>query len=141
MRRAASEPRVPTLTDDELVLLRTFLQPQRVERWRLSLASAARRSGFLDHHLNHVRDLDDRRVTALGRHDDALAVLRARGAPTDAIVVSADPAIDGRRLPLAAVIAHLGASAWGTLVGCVPGRLAYFHDEEGTGRRLVLERR
>jgi hypothetical protein len=129
------------LSDDELVLLRTFLQPQRVGRWRLSLASPERRPRFLDHHLNHVRDLDARWVTALGRRDDALALLRARGAPTVAIVVSADAALDGRRMPLADVIAALGSNAWGTLVGCVPGRLGYFHDELGTGRRLLLERR
>ena len=45
------------------------------------------------------------------------------------IVVFADGAAKG----------NPGPGGWGTIVSCLPGRLAYYYDEEGA-RRMLLER-
>ena len=42
-------------------------------------------------------------------------------------------------LPLAEAVWEATAAGWGTLLGCVPGRLAYYYDECGL-RRMLLER-
>lgn len=48
--------------------------------------------------------------------------------------------LDGRRMPLEEALARIEACMGGTLVGCVPGRLAYDYGECGE-RRVLLERR
>jgi hypothetical protein len=54
-------------------------------------------------------------------------------------VLSGTPELDGREMPLVEAVWEAEAAGWGTLVGCVPGRLAYYYDETGL-RRMLLER-
>ena len=122
----------------EEALVRAFILPPRRTRWLESLASAERRGKFLDR-LNHCLDIDPRYATPLPSNADVVAELLSRGAPATCWVISDADTLDGREMPLAEAVgqAHLGG--WGTLVGCLPGRLAYYCDEEGE-RRMLLER-
>jgi hypothetical protein len=122
----------------EEALIRAFIAPERRSRWLEALASAKRRAKQLDR-LNHCRDLDDRYATALPSSADVVALLRARGAPETCYVLSDTRALDGREMPLAEAVPEAEAGGWGTLLGCVPGRLAYYYDECGF-RRILLER-
>ncbi|HKB03267.1 MAG TPA: hypothetical protein VKD90_13660 [Gemmataceae bacterium] len=122
----------------EEALVRTFITPERRSRWLQGLASDKRRAKQVDR-LNHCRDLDWRYATELPSTADVVAFLRARGAPEACYVLSSTGALDGREMPLAEAVWAAEAAGWGTLVGCVPGRLAYYYDEVGL-RRMVLER-
>jgi hypothetical protein len=119
-------------------LIRAFVAPSRRGRWLGLLASAKRRRSFLDR-LNHCRDIDDRYATPLPSNANVVAVLRSHGAPESCYVVSDIPAIDGQELPLVDAIDQVESSMFGTLIGCIPGRLAYYYDECGA-RRWLLQR-
>jgi hypothetical protein len=122
----------------EEAMIRAFVAPPRRTRWLESLASPKRRSGFLDH-LNHCRDIDDRYATPVPSNADVVALLKAHGAPATCYILSATDALDGRELPLAEAVAQAHSGGWGTLLSCIPGRLAYYYDECGE-RRMLLKR-
>ena len=122
----------------EEAIVRAFIDPTRRARWLEALASAKRRVRMLDR-LNHCRDLDERYAILLASNTDVLALLRSRGAPGTCYVFSCTGAIDGRMLPLAEAIFAAEAGGWGTIISCIPGRLAYYYDECGE-RRMLLER-
>ena len=122
----------------EEATIRAFIVRSRRPRWLESLASAERRPKFLDG-LNHCRDLDERYACPLASSAEVLAMLTARGAPKTCYVLSDSAELDGKELPLAEALAEAEVHGWGTIVCCLPGRLAYYFDECGE-RRLLLER-
>ena len=94
---------------------------------------------------NHFRHLDPRFTEnvprARQRSEFLLPLLRARGAPARCYLMSSDSDLDRREVPLAEALRLLldDVGELGTFVSCVPGQLAYFHDEE-YGNRHVLQR-
>ena len=122
----------------EEATIRAFVSPSRRERWLGLLASAKRRRSFLGR-LNHCRDIDERYATPVPSSANIAAVLRSHGAPETCYVLSDIPTIDGRELPLDEAIDQVESAMWGTLISCVPGRLAYYYDECGA-RRWLLQR-
>lgn len=124
---------------DEEATIRAFIASSRRERWLQKLVSSKQRRSFLER-LNHCRDIDDRYAVPLPSSADALAELRSRGAPASCHATSNVAAIDGKDLPLDEVINQAELAGFGTLISCVPGRLAYYIDKAGSNRRLILER-
>jgi hypothetical protein len=123
----------------EEATIRAFIQAPRRARWLELLASPRRREKFLDR-LNHCQDFDERLASSVRSGAAALAALRERHAPQTCYVVSSGPAnLDGREAPLSEAIEKAEAGGWGTLIICIPGHLAYYHDECGE-RRWLLER-
>jgi hypothetical protein len=122
----------------EEATIRAFITPPRRTRWLESLASAKRRAPFLDC-LNHCQDIDERYATPLPSNADVVEALQARGAPATCHLLSATTALDGREMPLAEAVAESEMGGWGTIICCLPGRLAYYYDECGE-RRFLLER-
>jgi len=122
----------------EEATIRAFLIPPRRTRWLESLASAKRRGPCLDK-LNHCRDLDERYTTPLPSNTDVVALLRSHGAPATCYVLSSTKEIDGLEMPLDEAILATHTGGWGTIVSCIPGRLAYYYDECGD-RRMLLKR-
>jgi hypothetical protein len=122
----------------EQATIRAFIAPARRARWLELLASARRRRPFLGR-LNHCPDIDERYATPLPSNANVPAVLRSRGAPERCYVLSDIPALDGQELPLGEAIERIESGMWGTLISCIPGRLAYYYDECGA-RRWLLER-
>ena len=57
-------------------------------------------------------------------HLDAL--LRAQGAPPLCYVMAADPALDGRELPLRVALDAIVGQGDAAFVSCLPGRLGFF---------------
>jgi len=53
--------------------------------------------------------------------------------------MSENPEIDGRDLPLRDALSKTVAMDAGTLISCIPGKLAYF-EMEGFDGRYILER-
>ena len=119
-------------------LIKAFIYPARRKRWLEHLASPKKRTRFLDR-LNHCRDIDDRFSSLLPSGANIVALLSKRGAPPICYVISDYAEIDGREMTLEEAIRAAELGGWGTLIGCVPGRLAYYYDESGE-RRMLLER-
>ncbi|HYH63300.1 MAG TPA: hypothetical protein VD866_01235 [Urbifossiella sp.] len=126
------------LAAHEEAVVRAFVVSARRGRWLEALTDPARRSRFLDR-LNHCPDLDPRFVTTVPSGAEVVGLLRSRGAPATCHVLSAADELDGRELPLEQAVAEAEKAGWGTIVSCLPGRLAYYYDECGE-RKLVLER-
>ena len=116
----------------EEALVDAFIVPAKRERYKALLASRRRRAKLLDG-LNHCRDLDPRYATEIASSTDVVALLRSRGAPETCHLISDAKALDGKQMALREAIDE------GTLIGCVPGRLALYYGEAGE-RRLLLER-
>jgi hypothetical protein len=101
------------------------------------------RSKFLNS-LYHTPPFDDRYVTVLPHEktwpDAVRAELLARGAPKQCYVISAGSPHDGTTIPLEEAINEL---VGGTILLCIPGRLAYYEGEEsvGGGYQWIVERR
>ena len=126
------------MNSHEEATIRAFVIPSRRTRWLESLASAKRRRSCLDK-LNHCRDLDERYATALPSNTDIVSLLRSCGAPARCYLLSDTKEIDGLELPLEEAVSATEAAGWGTIISCIPGRLAYYYDESGD-RRMLLKR-
>lgn len=126
----------------EEATIRAFVDPRRRLRWLGSLASEERRVVFLDR-LNHCRDLGERYAMPLPSNADVVAILKVRGALKNCYVLSADESLDGREMPLEKAVVKSMRGGWGTILCCLPGRLAfyYFYYDECGERRFLLERK
>jgi hypothetical protein len=129
-------PNGEPLPDTHLeALIEAFVVPERRERY-LFLARTPTRRAELTNRLAHWRDFDTRRAATLPREAQASPAavahfLEARGAPRACYVLSESPDIDGRVMPLAEALAGVVGRGIGTVLSCLPGRLAYYESEEG----------
>jgi len=89
--------------------------------------------------LNHCRDLDSRFARSIPSKSNVQELLTAQNAPQTCYVVSANDEIDGREMELSDAIEQAKLGGWGTLIGCIPNRLAYYYDECGE-RQMILDR-
>ena len=125
----------------EAQIVRTFFVREKRERY-LAMLGGSQRPKALGR-LNHFHDLDERWSRIIESPTDVLSLLRELGALGTCYVLSDIPEIDGRDMPLAEAIGIAEVGNWGTIIGCIPGKLAYYRGEasqHGT-RRLLLERR
>ncbi|MBT4863872.1 MAG: hypothetical protein HON53_01965 [Planctomycetaceae bacterium] len=121
----------------EEAIIATFVTPNRRPRWLLSLDSAKRRRKFLDC-LNHCTDLDLRFSQPLKSNSDVIGLLQSHGAPATCYVLSATESLDGREMPLDDAVSAFEIAGWGTIISCIPRKLAYYYDECGERRSLLL---
>lgn len=135
----------PRMNEHEERFIAAFVTLDKKGRYDFLLESRdpKRRSEFLNR-LNHCRDLDERYVTWLarnprgaGRLPEIAALLRQKGSPETVYVMGAN-AFDETNVPLLDALKETDRAGWGAIVSCIPGRLAYYHDEEGE-RRAILE--
>jgi hypothetical protein len=126
----------------ESALVRAFIAPARRERY-LGLLGSARGREKLRRAIAHCHDLDSRFAHALpgGVHapTEIAALLRAKGAPTECVLLAEDAALDGRCVPLEEALAAVIGRGMGAFVSCVPGKLGFYEGEE-PGVRYLLER-
>jgi hypothetical protein len=122
--------------------LAVFISREWRDRFQQSLASPQRREKVLAR-LNHFRHLEMRFASPVPMSDQKSAVigvvLRRHSAPGLCYVVSDDSDFDGREMALAEALVEIvdGGISAGTFISCIPGRLAYFHDEEPTNRYVL----
>ncbi len=81
-----------------------------------------------------------RRVPAAAGAPEIARLLADLGAPETCWAVSDWPALDRRELSLMDALKEVVGSGMGTLLSCVPGRLAYYEGEE-MGERWILQRK
>ncbi len=126
------------MRSNEEALVDAFIVSTKRERYKSLLANSKRRAKILDG-LNHLRDLDPRYSTEIPSDRDVFELLRGRGAPASCHLISGAMELDSREMPLVDAIDQIESHMLGTLVGCIPGRLAYYYGEGGE-QRLLLER-
>ena len=124
----------------EEAFVRAFIVPDKQARYLDQLASRKRRDLFLNR-LNHALDYDpafaihvapsQQTATSIG------ALLRKRGAPDTCHIISSLAKWDGRDLPLHEALDLVVGQCIGTVICCVPGRLAYYESED-IGERYLL---
>lgn len=131
--------------------IRAFIQRDKQERFLGFLANPKSRKKFTES-LAHFRWFDQRFATPIPwkvdpklklwkRHvqgiENIYRLLKSKGAGVTCWVISEDSEIDGRELDLRAALEHLHGRQIGTILSCVPGKLAYFESEDET---LLLAR-
>ena len=130
-------------TAHEAALIRAFVVPGKRERVVELLSKAKRRQDVL-RGLAHFRDLDPRfqvEISPAAQTASAIEqLLRKRGAPSECYLISEDASLDGRVLLLTEALGAIVARGMGTLLSCIPGRLAYYEGENQRDRWL-LERK
>ena len=118
-----------------------FVVPAKRGRLLGFISNPRTRHKFVDD-LWHFRDWDSESVVQLpsSRHkaEDVLVELTRRGARGDVHLGTRN--LDGRSLALVDAIRAVVGSSSGTVVSCIPGRLAYF-EGESPGDRCILQLR
>jgi hypothetical protein len=139
--------------DHEIGAILAFVQRDKQERFLGFLASPRNRKKFTES-LAHFRWFDQRfatpipwkvdpnpKLTVWEKHvsgiENICLLLKSRGAGPTCWAISEDPEIDGRELDLRAALEHVNGREIGTILSCIPGRLAYFEGEDDT---LLLAR-
>jgi hypothetical protein len=130
--------------EHEQATIKAFVVHERQERCLLLLANVKRRKKFLDE-LGHFRWIDrrfaspvkwkvDPNIGLWQRHQQGLGnlvgLLKARGAGETCWIISEISQIDGQELELEAALAAVVGKGMGSFLSCVPGKLAYFEDED-----------
>jgi hypothetical protein len=121
---------------------RCFIVPRKRARYLTLLESKRGRAKLLNG-FNHCRDLDPRFAKEIPTGQQSAnsieALLRRKGAPDTCYVISDNRDIDGKEMSLPDALLETVGMDVGTLISCVPGKLAYFELEAFDGR-YILER-
>jgi hypothetical protein len=128
-------------TDHEPLIVRAFIQKSKQSRCIEMLSSQRHRRKFTAE-LAHFKWLDERfahLIPASTAHtaEELARLLRSKGASESVWVISEDTSIDARDCDLDTAIRHILGRGMGTILSCIPGKLAYFEDED---EQLLLER-
>jgi hypothetical protein len=124
----------------EKATIDAFVVKERRQRICDLLANPKMRGKLLQQ-LAHFRQMDPHFCSALPRGvhtpTEIVVYLKGLGAPNKAWLISEDAKLDQREMELEFVIEEILGRGIGTLVCCVPGKLAYFENEDG---RWLLKR-
>jgi len=130
------------LTPQEESTIRAFIVKERRDRW-LDLLRNPRRRRTITAELAHpnLAWFDSRFVQAIPpnqRNASGIGtLLRAKGAKNQCWAISEDGTLDGKELVLASALSSIVGSGMGTILCCVPGKLAFVESEDG---RFILEK-
>lgn len=128
--------------DHESRLVQAFVRAEQRDRY-LSLLANPRKRGTILGRLAHSVDLDARFVQPIPAADHTperiARILAARGAPERCHMVSENPSLDGREMPLGEALRAVVGYGQGTIISCVPGRLAFYESGEPR-QRFILQR-
>lgn len=137
--------------EHEQATVKAFVVRGRQERFSSFLLSPKNRKKFTQE-LAHFRWFDDRFATTVSwkvdpslklwdRHlqgiENVSRLLRSKGAGQTCWVISEDSKIDGQQLRLESALEDVLGNGMGTILSCIPGKLAYF---EGEDEALILFR-
>ena len=126
--------------DHEHLRIVAFVKRGKRDRYREILSSPRHRRKFLDL-LPHFADFDPKYRVPIP--SDKLFVeniareLRKRQCPSLVYAISEDPALDQKDLPLLEALSRIVGRGMGTVLSCIPGRLAFVETED---ERFILAR-
>lgn len=117
-----------------------FLIPQKRDRYR-ELLGKARGRDKIRRELSHFGHFDPRLIRTIPPSEHGPApiekALRRLGAPDLCYVISESRSVDGREMQLTFALEAIVGYLDGSLISCLPGRLAFF---EGENARFILQR-
>ncbi len=127
----------------EEALIRHFFLPGRQERALAQLVSQRKRSQFLNRLTGLGFDyLDERFAIPLAEETQNIETiytyLKTHGAPKTCYIISQLKEIDCWTLPLRDALVKIFQSGGGTLLSCIPGRLAYYMGADSSSRYLLM---
>ena len=129
--------------DHETQVVRAFFREGRRDRTLALLRTPRGRRKFVLS-LAHSRDLEPSvrvPIPPSAQSPEVIAgLLQGLGASTRCYVISEASELDGQELPLEDALRRVVGCGFGTIVSCVPGRIAYYESEE-PGERFLLVRR
>lgn len=118
----------------------TFMKRSKRERYRVILSNPRLRQKFT-RQLAHFADFDPKyRLPIPGSklHSGNIEIeLRRRHSPKMIFAISEDPALDQKELHLPEALQQTVGRGMGTVLSCIPGRLAFVETED---ERFILER-
>ncbi|HEX7862034.1 MAG TPA: hypothetical protein VF773_17000 [Verrucomicrobiae bacterium] len=125
----------------ETELISSFVVPEKRARYLELLAKPKRRREILDR-LNHCFDIMPQFATTSNWRlaSELERLLRAKGAGDIAHVIADNSELDGLDLPLFEALDGVLSHQFGSVVSCIPGRLA-FYKKEAPGDAFILERK
>ncbi len=129
----------PTLNSaHEAAFIAAFVIPDKCSRYSDFLPNPKRRGEILDR-FNHFFDFIPQRATQVPRASSfqLARLLRSSGAGDYGYIIGGGS--DGSELPLEEAIESSLASGWGTVVSCIPGRLALYVQEYPPGDTFILK--
>jgi len=104
--------------------------------YRTDLDIPKRRRKLLDR-LNHCIDLNPSYTQWVENDADIVGILKKEGSPQQVYIISDDEELDGQTMSLDNAIRRTFGCFWGTIVSCIPGRLAYYRDEGGEMQAIL----
>jgi hypothetical protein len=124
----------------EEAFVRSFIVAEKQARYIEQLASPKRRRQLLDR-LDHALDYDPAFAIRIPPSQQKPAsietLLRKKGAGDICHTISSSSDWDAREMPLAEALELVVGSGMGTVLSCVPGRLAYYEAEDMSERYLL----
>ena len=124
----------------EQSLIAAFVKRNKRDRYREILANPRLRHKFI-HKLAHFTDFDPRYRLPIPSNklfvDNTARELQKRQSPQSVFVISEDPELDQKELPLVEALQQVVGSGMGTVLSCIPGHLAFAETED---ERYILER-
>lgn len=131
-----------TIVSHEEVTIRAFIVPARRGRILELLPNPKRRSSItnsLAHPNPNLFDSRYMRVIPTARQTPQLIaeLLHSMGAGDQCWVISEDDHLDGREFELSSILRKIVGYGMGTILCCVPGKLAYVESEDG---RFILQK-
>lgn len=124
----------------EQSLIAKFVKRSKRDRYREILSSPRLRHKFTTQ-LAHFADFDPKyRLPLLSTKlfvENIALELQKRRSPNTVFVISEDPSLDQKDLPLVEALKCIVGRGMGAVVSCIPGRLAFVETED---ERFILER-
>jgi hypothetical protein len=125
----------------EQAVVRAFIRKDKEERSLFLLSHPERRRKFTEG-LAHFKWLDMKFahiIPASTAHTatELISLLRQKGAGKTVWIISEYRAINGREMDLEEAMEQTSGRSMGTILCCIPGRLAFFRTEEIRGKYLL----
>ena len=125
---------------NEHALIAAFVKRGKRDRYREILSSERLRHKFTSQ-LAHFTDFDPKYRVPIPSNklfiENAALELKKRHSPSIVFAISEDPALDQKELPLLEALRQTIGRGMGTVLSCIPGRLAFVETED---ERFILER-
>lgn len=124
----------------EISLVGAFIKRNKRDRYREFVSDARLRHKFTSQ-LPHFKDFDPKYRLPIPSSklfvENIARELDKRRSPKIVFVISEDPALDGKELPLVEALQAIVGRGMGAVISCVPGLLAFVETED---ERFILER-
>ena len=125
---------------NEQALIAAFVKRSKRDRYREILSNPCLRDKFTSQ-LAHLKDFDAKYRLSIPSDklfvENTTVELQRRHSPNIIFAISEDPTLDQKEFPLVEALKLIVGRGMGTVLSCIPGRLAFVETED---ERFILER-